>query len=59
MWFWFDIALSLLGAVAICVGFFLIYVPAGFVMVGVALIAIAYFRRALEVALEVQTDGAS
>lgn len=49
MWLWFDIVVALLGAVALCVGAFLVYVPAGFMVAGVALITIAYFRRALEV----------
>lgn len=55
MWFWFDVVAAFLGGVALCVGTFLIYPPAGFLMVGVVLISIAYIRRALEV----KADGAS
>lgn len=49
MSFWFDLVAVAVGAVLVTVGVFLVYVPAGLMVAGAILVAVAYFHRALEV----------
>jgi hypothetical protein len=46
---WLDVLLAVVGAIALVVGAWLVYLPAGVIAAGVVLIVAAYLRRALEV----------
>ena len=48
-----SVILALVGGLLVAFGAFLVYVPAGFVVLGAFLIAFGYVRRALEVLSEV------
>lgn len=45
----FEVIVAVFGAALLCLGVFLMSVPAGFVVSGVVLVLIGYITRALEV----------
>lgn len=50
LWCSREALLAVVGVVLLCLGVFLIYPPAGFIVAGVAAIVVAYVARYLEVA---------